>query len=1212
MNASALWLLIAMTASGGGGDHARATHRFEDADKWAAIWDHPSRDAWQEPAQVLELMDLSPGMTVADIGAGTGYFNPYLSEAVGPEGRVLAVDIEPGLVDHMRERAEAEGTANVVPVLATPEDPKLPAGEVDRILLVDTYHHIDERIAYFGRLLGALAEGGRLVNVDWKPGDLELGPSDDHKMAPIEVVDELTAAGWVQLREAELTYQYVQVFAPAPRAGAIQRIRDLEAEGDYETALEEARIGLAARRERFGPEALPLAEMLDRVAYILVSLGRTGEEEAMAAADRSLALREAHLGPEHLETADSHQVRGTILRGRGELPAARAALEEAYRIRSLHLEAPHEGLARVMSSIAILYAMEANYDEALVRFRDSLSMLEAVLGPEDPELAGFHTNLGTLHRILGDYRDARASLERALEVQLANDPDHPDVAVTYNAMADLSYNLDDLRGAQEQYEESLRRTVEAFGADHPRAGHTTNGLGLVAMRLGDYRGARDHFRSSLANLEAAQGESHPTFPYVCTNLGLSEYFLGRYDEARVALRRASEIREANLGRDHPDFHLTAVYQGFVDLAAGDPAAAAPRLRAAAARFSEEYGADHHRVVEALYKLAAAEAALGDLDAAWSTIQRAMEAAATHEVETLTTIAARDVRARLALRRGDPGQARRDALENEAITRAQSRVVLQTLSEGAGLRFSRIRISGLDTAITSALDTSEPEVVAEVWDAVARSRGLLLEEMIERRRILRQRATPELASLADAVVVARTRLADLVVRGEGGDDFADRVAEASQDKEAAEAALARASASFRERREQGRVGLDQVLAALPSGAALVAYRQFERLDADGAGHPHLVALVAASGAVHLVDLGDADAVSEDVAAWRRQLEAGFVPDGPLATAALRAYRAAGERLRARIWDPVTPWIGDADPVFVVPDGDLHLVSFPSLPVGDGFLVERDQRVHVLAAERDLVRPIAASGASEGTLLAVGDPLYDDRSGVVPADHRGSRALDCVGLGEFAPLPGTGVEVEAVSTLWGRERTLQLVAGDATEERVAAAMGSARAMHLATHGYFLGEACHEAGAGSVYQQDPLLLSGLALAGANLRGEVEPGTPDGILTAEEIAGMDLPRLEWVVLSACDTATGDVLRGEGVLGLRRAFEAAGVDALVMSLWPVDDEHTARWMEAFYRARFREGQPVASSMATAARTVLASRREAGLSPHPAWWGAFVATGDWR
>jgi CHAT domain-containing protein len=118
--------------------------------------------------------------------------------------------------------------------------------------------------------------------------------------------------------------------------------------------------------------------------------------------------------------------------------------------------------------------------------------------------------------------------------------------------------------------------------------------------------------------------------------------------------------------------------------------------------------------------------------------------------------------------------------------------------------------------------------------------------------------------------------------------------------------------------------------------------------------------------------------------------------------------------------------------------------------------------------------------------------------------------------------------------------------------------------------------------------------------------------VLTAEEIAGLDLQGTEWAVLSACDTGLGEIRSGEGVLGLRRAFQIAGARTVIMSLWSVDDTATRQWMAALYSARLRDHLDTADSVATANRSILAQRRAAHLSTHPFYWAAFVAAGDYR
>jgi SAM-dependent methyltransferase len=195
--------------------HGPAQHRFEDAEAWAKRFDDPARDAWQRPDEVVAALALAPDATVADVGSGTGYFTVRLARAV-PRGRVYGVDIEPDMARYLGERARREGLGNVVPVLAEAGALTLPA-PVDLVLLVDTYHHIEDRVPYFQGLRSHLAPGGRLAIIDFRRG-APLGPPEAHRIPPEQVRQELEAAGWRFTGEhGFLPHQYFLLFVPAGR-----------------------------------------------------------------------------------------------------------------------------------------------------------------------------------------------------------------------------------------------------------------------------------------------------------------------------------------------------------------------------------------------------------------------------------------------------------------------------------------------------------------------------------------------------------------------------------------------------------------------------------------------------------------------------------------------------------------------------------------------------------------------------------------------------------------------------------------------------------------------------------------------------------------------------------------------------------------------------------------------------------------------------------
>lgn len=191
--------------------------RFDDASRWARAFDDPARDAWQKPDLVIAAPRLEPTSVVADIGAGTGCFASRIAAKV-PQGRVYAVDIEPDMITHLSKPAAAEHRANLQPVLASPNDAKLP-DRVDVILIVDTYHHIAARAAYFRRLADFIRPGGRLVIVDYKR-DAPDGPPVRYRLQPPEIAAELAPLGYQLSKPADvgtLPYQFLMVFEPPAR-----------------------------------------------------------------------------------------------------------------------------------------------------------------------------------------------------------------------------------------------------------------------------------------------------------------------------------------------------------------------------------------------------------------------------------------------------------------------------------------------------------------------------------------------------------------------------------------------------------------------------------------------------------------------------------------------------------------------------------------------------------------------------------------------------------------------------------------------------------------------------------------------------------------------------------------------------------------------------------------------------------------------------------
>jgi len=560
--------------------------------------------------------------------------------------------------------------------------------------------------------------------------------------------------------------------------------------------------------------------------------------------------------------------------------------------------------------------------------------------------------------------------------------------------------------------------------------------------------------------------------------------------------------------------------------------------------------------------------------------------------------------------------------------------------------------GLDAALSLLVDgrVSGDDAVVRAWDTAVRSRGLVAEELADRHRTVRTSGESDVRRLADEARDARQRFVDLVIGHPAPSVDDPEVAASREARERAEAALAQRVEASRRRDGQVPVDFGQLSAALPRGATLVAFRAYRHDhwrtglapgSAPGDGDRYAAFVLRWGGTPQVVGLGPAAEIHRLIMATADLLEAQASSDIGPSRRLEQSYRATARQLREKVWDPIAPLIGSSRRVFIVPDGAVNLVNFAALPVGNTrYLIEDGRQFHYLPTERHLTLGPAPARQYAGGLLAVGAPAFDDRAVLEPIEPpptRGSsggapptpvfrgRPASCGGFDDLAfdMLPWSGYELAEVSSIWqhanGGPATLLAGAG-ASEAIFKARAPGHRVLHVATHGFFLTGPCDasfnwqqlEFTDAGITNAHPLLLSGFAMAGSNQRASVDAPSDDGVLTAEEIAALDLEGVEWAVLSACDTGLGKIKIGEGVFGFPRAFQTAGVRTVIMSLWRIEDRAAQQWMGRLYQHRFAEHLDTADAVHQATLDVLQARRASGDSTHPVYWAGFVASGDWR
>jgi CHAT domain-containing protein len=500
-------------------------------------------------------------------------------------------------------------------------------------------------------------------------------------------------------------------------------------------------------------------------------------------------------------------------------------------------------------------------------------------------------------------------------------------------------------------------------------------------------------------------------------------------------------------------------------------------------------------------------------------------------------------------------------------------------------------------------------------ALLRRKGRVLDAMTDSLGALRRSLAPGDRDLLDQLASVYSQLATQVSRGPGTmspDQYRKNLAAIERARQTLEANIGQRSASFRV--EERLITPTDVQASIPRGAVLVEIARYKPFQSSigarpaNGGAPRYVAYVLRpSGDPTFVDLGEAAPLEAAVEALRGALSDHDRSHDP---------KPAARALDRILMQPIRRLLGDTRWVFLSPDGPLHLVPFGALvDEQDHYLVERYLFSYVTTG-RDLLRFGDNRPDPREAPLVVANPAFNDSSDpkAPEATHRGMRSIDMV-TQSLPSLGGTVEEASTIAQLFPGSRVL--LGAHATEEAIKAARAP-RLLHLATHGFFLAEQpvpegllyvhgaepTPEERAALLQRENPLLRSGIALAGFNRR---RSGNDDGVLTALEAAGLDLYGTRLVVLSTCESGVGHASSGEGVYGLRRALTMAGSETQVMSLWQVDTGRTRELMQAYYQ-RLKSGAGRSEAMRDVQLAMLADSKTA----HPNLWASFIVSGEWR
>lgn len=810
-------------------------------------------------------------------------------------------------------------------------------------------------------------------------------------------------------------------------------------------------------------------------------------------------------------------------------------------------------------------------DELRAALVQVIESFEEVEGSEEPSPAALLT-AARVHADALELDAAEKKVEQAVEiVQAENGDEDVDLSGPLLALGQLQAAQGHTPVARDLLEQALEVQRQSLPEAHALVAVTLGSLASTELDAEDLQAAREHtLRAYAIGAETLESDD-PTWAKLLHLRAIIHYVDGELAEAERLLRQALRIyRGSKYRRGEMEVEYSL---GSVQVARGAHADAKWTLGRLLEREERVLGATHPALAVTLGQLAFLAAIEGDVER-YAEYQRR-----SNRIANLFT----------------------ESLLSHGIERQWA----WTLSEQDRQTFASVFFS---------LRSDDPRAHLVALETVLQRKGRLLDTVRMRLQQARRDSSFGTAYLLDQLASVRADLASLAFSPPPSMDEQQLAGEAARLQTVADTFEAELSERVDLAALRQEVGVEDVRARLPEDGALVefvAYRPFEpeRVEAsyfERWGEPRYGACVLRPGAEpRCLDLGPAEAVDAAVA----DLLAALAQPA-------RDPRRAARAAYALFFAPLEPLLGDARFVIVSPDQDLNVVPFGALVADDGrYLLERYTFDYV-SSGRSLARAARAGGGAGGVAIVVGDPDFDGRepAGAAGSGRNRPTAAPRAGLSQhsFQALPGTRAEaIDVASLLPGSVALL----GEQASESAVKRLHSPTILHIATHG-FLEEAEPPAtpeetalararaislGVHGSSSDDPMLRSGLVFAGFNRRRSLRD---DGALTALEASALDLADTELVVLSACQTGLGEVVSGEGVYGLRRAFEVAGADSQVTSLWNVADASTAELMVRYYE-RLVDGVPRAAAL-RAARLELSRTH-----PHPFYWAAFVPSGDW-
>jgi len=991
--------------------------------------------------------------------------------------------------------------------------------------------------------------------------------------------------------------------------------------GEFKKAIEYGEQALSKAKTEFGEMNATYASILDNLAALYLKIGNYNKAEPLF--EEALSIYKRVLGKDDPNYALSLNNLAQLYINKSNYGKAEPMIIEAIKVFKKALGEKDPNYAEGLNSLAFIYLKNGEFSKAEPLFVEALNIRRKVLGESNPDYATSLDNLGGLYYEMGEYSKAEPLYLKAKSIyKKVLGEVHPEYAQNLHNLGALYETMGNYSKAELLYMEAIKIRRNKFTESHPEYAQSLNSLALLYKKLGLFNKSEPLYLDALAIYRKVYGELSPVYANSLNNLASLYTSMQNFSKAEILYVKALSIRKKVLAETHPDYANSLNNLGLLYYYMGNYIKAEPLYIEALSIRKKVLGEAHPAYARTLNNLAVLYSKMGNYSKAESLDVEAMNIRKTVLGESHPDFAqSLNNLADLYSEMGQYNKAEPFRLMGASI------LLKHLLSNFNNLTENEKQIWLHANSPKNEMLLNFPYIHHTISDSALKlifNQQLILKSVIlaDTKMLLQNIQNSKDSNIQNTY--SRWLGIKKQLSRQYGLPISKRNTELNNwenQAENLEKELDHMSSDFRYQQKSLHITSIDVQNKLDTNEAAIEFVRFPLYNkkwTDSIMYGAYILLKRGS-APKFIPLFEEKQLLQILnrSGGNNKVMIDLLYQG---IGKNNLSNSLGNELYRLIWQPMEPYLKGIKKIDYSPTGKLYEIAIQALPINSTTrLID-----HYNLIQYTSIRQVVLEGGLNQKVMSIslfGNPKFtmdsseiansitihkeeDLTAGIFYSHPRGSSK------GSWPSLPTTDIEVKKIKYLFDQNKisTTLFTQMAASEENLKALSGhSPQVLHIATHGFFLSEPDKKINKNFANENaytladDPLLRSGLVLAGANYawsgKTPVE-GAEDGIVTAYEISQLDLSNTELVVLSACETALGDVKGTEGVFGLQRAFKMAGVKKLIVSLWQVPDKETAELMTAFY-SYWMNGKTINDAFAQA-------QADMRKKYPPYYWAAFV------